>query len=58
MDELKLKQQARIKATGVVGVVNAIWQQVDAATKYEVVYYDGTGRRAESWFRAEEIEAL
>ena len=58
MNELKLGQEVKILATGIKGKINAIWQQVVGHTRYEVYYYDSTGRRAESWMISSELEAI
>ncbi|HBE02402.1 MAG TPA: hypothetical protein DC049_07985 [Spirochaetia bacterium] len=56
--KFELKQKVKIVATGGEGVVDGIWESVGSVPKYNIVYYDSTGRRAESWLRADELEAM
>ena len=55
MGKFELGQKVKILATGIEGIVNSVWEQRGSAIKYGVVYYDTTGRRAESWLLGEEI---
>lgn len=58
MRPIGLKSKVRIIATGVLGVVNGIWESVGAEDQFNVTYYDTTSRRADNWFRADEIEKV
>lgn len=58
MNEFELGQDVKIKANGIQGKIYELWQGINAPPKYYVYYYDSTGRRAENWMLADEIEAL
>lgn len=58
MEEFSLKQQVKIAATGVEGVIIGIWESAYDEVSYNVRYYSTTNCRVESWMHADEIESI
>ena len=56
--KFELKQRVRIKGNGKDGQVIGVWTSIGGLTRYEVRYFDDVNRDKETWFVAEEIEAV
>ena len=58
MHSCELNENVKIKATGVVGKITAIWLSITGKTQYQITYYDTTNRRADSWMLEDEFEPV
>ncbi|MFA5187022.1 MAG: hypothetical protein WC551_11120 [Patescibacteria group bacterium] len=58
METFELNQRVQIKATGVVGVVNAIFDSTNCERQFRVQFYDNTGRPCDYYYFASQIQAF
>lgn len=58
MEPFGLNDEVTIRGNGLKGTVIGCWQSIDSRPKYQVRFYDSTGRLCEWWYAAEDLERV